>query len=138
MPLVRLLYFSKASRDMSLADLSSILETARNNNQEQDIRGMLCYEQRFFLQCLEGERAEVNELYLDIADDPRHDEITIIDYSEIPATEFSAWQMGYAGSSAEFNQLVADMGQQSFSPDKLSPDHALKFLRHMAGQQQEI
>ncbi len=138
MPTVRLLYFSKASRDMSLADLSSILETARQNNQEQNICGMLCYERRYFLQCLEGERSAVNELYLDIADDPRHDEITIVSYEEIPETEFSQWQMGYAGSSAEFNELLSEMGQQAFSPDDLKPELALDFLRHMSGKQQEI
>jgi hypothetical protein len=80
MKLVRLLYYSRASREMSLSDLKDILGTARENNGSIDVCGMLCYDKLYFLQALEGERETVNELYLDIADDPRHDEIVIISY----------------------------------------------------------
>ena len=49
MKLVRLVYYSHASREMSLSDLKSILDTARRNNQAEGICGMLSYEQQYFL-----------------------------------------------------------------------------------------
>ena len=138
MKLVQLLYFSRASREMSLADLKSVLESARKNNTNLDVSGMLCYDRRYFLQALEGERDVVNELYLDIADDPRHDEVTIISYRNVDTLSFEQWKMGYASSSAEFNKLLNDMGQQEFLPDEMSEEQAFHFLTHMSKSQQEL
>jgi len=138
MKLVRLLYYSRASREMSLADLKDILGTARDNNSSIDVCGMLCYDKRYFLQALEGERETVNELYLDIADDPRHDEVVIISYDEVPTTIFPQWQMGYAGSSAKFSELLKTLGQQEFTPAAMSVEHAFEFLKEMSGAQSDI
>lgn len=138
MKLVRLVYYSHASREMSLSDLKSILDTARRNNQAEGICGMLSYEQQYFLQALECERSAVNELYLDIADDPRHDEITIISYEEITAPIFKQWKMGYAGGSAEFTKLLKEMGQTEFLPETMSPRQAFQFLQHLAGNQDNL
>lgn len=56
MKYVRLPYYSKDSREMSLSDLKSILSTARQNNTRIDVCGMFCYDQQYFIQVLEGER----------------------------------------------------------------------------------
>lgn len=138
MRLVRLLYYSRATREMSLADLKDVLETARSNNADIDVCGMLCYDKQYFLQALEGERDEVNELYLDIADDARHDEIVIISYEEIDAPIFNQWQMGYSASSAQFSELLSELGQASFSPAEMSKDQALSFLQKMSSFQTEV
>jgi hypothetical protein len=138
MRLVRLLYYSRASREMSLLDLKDILSKARENNNDIDVCGMLCYDQLFFLQALEGERETVNELYLDIADDPRHDEIIIISYEEVPQRVFPQWQMGYAGSSAQFSTLLKELGQSTFSPADMSIQQAFDFLQKMSGFQADI
>ncbi|WP_166422364.1 BLUF domain-containing protein [Paraglaciecola sp. 20A4] len=138
MKLVRLLYYSRASREMSLSDLKDILGTARDNNSSVDVCGMLCYDKRYFLQALEGDRETVNELYLDIADDPRHDDIVIISYEEVNEQIFPQWQMGYAGSSAEFSALLKELGQSDFSPRDMTQMQAFNFLKKMAGAQSEL
>lgn len=138
MTIVRLVYYSRASKEMSLADLKNILNTARDNNGSMDICGMLCYDQQYFLQTLEGEREAVNELYLDIADDARHDEVTIISYEEIDAPLFSQWQMGYSASAAEFTALLSELGQSSFLPNEMTADQAFTFLKGMSAQQSEL
>ena len=138
MKIVRLVYYSRATRDMSLSDLRSILQTARNNNDDLEICGMLCYENRFFLQVLEGDREAVNELYLDIADDPRHDCITIISYQEKDSVNFGKWQMGYAAGSDDFYNLLRANGQVEFDPAAMSPQQAESFLEKMATFQTEI
>ena len=138
MRLVRLLYYSRAIREMSLADLKDILGTARDNNDSIDVCGMLCYDKQYFLQALEGDRETVNELYLDIADDPRHDEMVIIRYDEVDKTIFPQWQMGYAGSSAQFTELLKTLGQIEFSPADMTGDQAFDFLKEMSGCQSDI
>jgi len=138
MKLVRLVYYSRASREMSLSDLKNILGTARDNNDDIDVCGMLCYDQLYFLQALEGDRETVNELYLDIADDPRHDDVVIISYNEITEQIFPNWQMGYAGSSAQFTQLLKELGQVTFSPIDMTAEQAFDFLKQMSNFQSEV
>jgi len=135
---VRLIYFSRATRDMNLSDLKDILGSARENNGSLDICGMLCYENRYFLQALEGERSTLNELYLDIAEDPRHDEITLIAYTEVEEPTFGEWKMGYAAGSSEFYKLLEEMGQTEFSPAAMNEEQALSFLKLMSGNQTGI
>jgi len=138
MKLVRLLYYSRASREMSLSDLKDILGTARDNNSSIDVCGMLCYDQLYFLQALEGDRETVNELYLDIADDPRHDDVVIISYDEVTEQVFPQWQMGYAGSSAQFSQLLQELGQTTFSPVDMTKEQAFSFLQKMSSFQSDV
>lgn len=135
---IRLIYFSRATRDMTLADLKSILEIARDNNTGLGICGMLCYENRYFLQALEGERSKVNELYLDIIDDPRHDEAIIVSYEEIQTSMFEDWTMGYAASSAQFASMLQELKQQEFEPADMSHEQALSFLQEMAKHQTKV
>lgn len=138
MKLVRLVYYSRASREMSLSDLKGILGTARDNNDSIDVCGMLCYDKQYFLQVLEGEREAVNELYLDIADDPRHDDIIIISYDEITEQVFPHWKMGYASSSAQFLALLKELKQTDFTPADMSAAQAFTFLQTMSGAQSDI
>jgi hypothetical protein len=47
-----------------------------------------------FLQVLEGGRAAVNALYGAIVRDPRHRDVTLLDYAEVTERSFSGWRMG--------------------------------------------
>lgn len=133
--LVRLVYFSRSTRDMTLLDIQKILEVARDNNNALQICGMLCYEQRYFLQALEGERDVVNELYLDIAGDPRHDEVTIISYNEVEDRWFGAWNMGFAPASDDFYALLSELGKNEFRPADFTPEQAFSLLMKLSEQQ---
>ncbi|MEP2651618.1 MAG: BLUF domain-containing protein [Paraglaciecola sp.] len=138
MKLVRLLYYSRASREISLADLKDVLDTARSNNGNLNICGMLCYDKQYFLQALEGEQKALNELYLDIADDARHDEVVIISYDEVTQPSFPQWKMGYAASSTQFATLLKELGQKDFAPADMNPKQALTFLQKMSKFQSEV
>lgn len=136
-PKIRLAYFSKAQREMSLDDIQSILNTARENNAASGISGMLCYESKWFLQVLEGERSVVTELFIDIADDPRHDEISLVsmDYFEEP--KFRDWQMGYVASAVYFEQALKECGLSSFEPGEMSPEVCLELLQRLSEMQND-
>ncbi len=135
---VRLIYYSVATRDIAMSDLKQILETARKNNSDLGICGMLCFENRYFLQVLEGPRDAVSELYLDIADDARHDELTLICCEEITETSFSEWRMGYAGSSDKLQAILNKEDQLSFDPKQMNKTQAYAVLTAMAAHQDNI
>jgi len=94
--LVRLLYASRSNSEIDEALVASILERSREHNLEHGITGILCTSSpaRVFLQLLEGGRAAVNALYGSIVRDPRHSEITLLDYAEISERRFGSWRMG--------------------------------------------
>ena len=94
--LVRLLYASRSASEINEPLVASILERSRKYNLEHGITGILCTSSpgNVFLQLLEGGRAAVNALYGDIVRDPRHGDITLLDYAEIPERRFASWRMG--------------------------------------------
>jgi hypothetical protein len=94
--LVRLVYASRAQGEIDDALLAPIFERSRAYNQVHGITGILCtYAQgNVFLQVLEGGRAAVNSLYAGIARDPRHRDVTLLDYAEIDERRFASWRMG--------------------------------------------
>lgn len=137
MSMIRVVYLSHALQDMSLGDIQNILQTARTNNADKDICGMLCYESRWFLQVLEGERDVINELFLEIADDPRHDDIIIVSYDYVDEPIFVNWQMGYAGSAGGFGEMLGKFGLTSFEPRSMQPEQCLEFLKTMSNYQND-
>ena len=94
--LVRLLYASRSKEFISDAVSDSILASARKNNADQGITGILCiYESGdSYLQVLEGGREAVNRIYNQIVADPRHTDVTLLAYDDIQERRFSSWRMG--------------------------------------------
>jgi len=94
--LVRLLYASRSASQIDEPLIASILERSRKYNLEHGITGILCTSSpgNVFLQLLEGGRTAVNALYGDIVRDPRHGDITLLDYAEILERRFASWRMG--------------------------------------------
>ncbi len=96
--LVRLLYASRAI-DCSSDAIEAILTQSRQHNPECGITGILCYGGGIFLQAIEGGRMAVSELYGHIQKDPRHHEVVLLHYEEIPERRFGGWTMGQVNMS---------------------------------------
>jgi len=92
--LVRLVYASRASRDLSPQDLQDIVRRSRDHNGHDGITGLLCFTDGIFIQVLEGSREAVNVRYKRIVMDERHDQPTLISYEEIAERRYAGWSMG--------------------------------------------
>jgi hypothetical protein len=93
--LVRLLYASRSTAPINAATIDAILAESRKYNASAGVTGVLCIcRDDVFIQALEGGRGEVNCLYGRILRDPRHTDVTILDYAEIPERRFASWRMG--------------------------------------------
>ena len=92
---VRLIYASTVADCCDPEDIEHILEVAREHNPARDITGMLCFTTDYFLQCLEGPRTAVNHLYQMILADRHHEEVVLLEYSEITGRMFEDWSMAY-------------------------------------------
>jgi hypothetical protein len=92
--LVHLLYASRPAANTTGELVESILTKSRAHNRGAGITGILCYTEDLFIQVLEGSRAEVSNLYLRIARDPRHRNVHLLSFQEISERRFHAWTMG--------------------------------------------
>lgn len=99
MHLTRLIYTSTISDSFVVDDIHAIMESARKNNIEAGLTGLLYFNRQYFLQCLEGGRDEVNKAYHKILPDSRHKNVVILSYEEISERQFPNWQMGYLPES---------------------------------------
>ncbi len=96
--LVRLLYCSRAV-DTSPEAIDAILTQSRQHNAQIGITGILCYGDGIFLQCIEGGRMQVSELFGHIMKDPRHKDVAVLDFEEIDERRFGGWSMGQVNVS---------------------------------------
>ena len=102
--LVRLLYCSR-SVDTSPEAIESILAQSRQHNPVSGITGILCYGDGIFLQCIEGGRLQVSDLFGTIQKDARHKDVALLHYEEIFERHFGGWSMGQVNLS-KLNQAV--------------------------------
>lgn len=127
--LVRIVYASTISDDFQAEDIDSILEKSRRNNAKKHVTGLLCFNRNFFLQCLEGSRTEVNKIYHRILNDPRHQNITLLNYEDITEREFSNWDMAYLPISDVISPLVIRYsGTKEFNPYKMSGESSHRLM----------
>ena len=129
MYLVRLVYASRISNCYSPDDIEDILKIAKANNHETGVTGILCFSRKYFLQCLEGGRQAVNKTYHQILNDPRHEQIVLLDYRQIDQREFSRWGMAYVPEQAmtdDINLLFSR--SRDFDPYSISGEGAHKMM----------
>lgn len=133
--LTHLIYCSAAIPGLAPADLRAILETARRNNAQRAVTGMLLYTSGSFFQVLEGDEATLTKLFAIIASDRRHKNATMIIREPIAQRAFGEWTMGFA--EMDTTELTHIEGLNNFfhagdSLTKLPPGRASKLLAAFA------
>lgn len=91
--MLQLTYISSAANDVRDTQVREILERSRVNNAAADVTGLLLYDGRRFLQCLEGEASSVEAIYERIRVDPRHKAAVILNSTKIAQRAFGKWAM---------------------------------------------
>ena len=92
----RLMYVSIATSPLEVDELKAIERVAIRKNAELHISGLLTYCDGKFMQFLEGEQADVEEIFAKIVGDRRHHSIDVMRQGIIPKRQFKDWQMKYA------------------------------------------
>lgn len=131
--LIRLIYASKIADICTGEHIQQIMETSKINNKEINITGVLCYNNEYFLQCLEGSRIRVNQLYHKILLDERHEDPAILKYEEILERDFMEWSMGYIPPAKISGQMVLKYsGDTHFNPYSMSGEGCHMLLKALA------
>ena len=93
--LCQLVYISRITSTglSSPSTLNDISETAVERNQIDNVTGILCYGNGYFLQCVEGSEQALTNLKNRLLVDDRHTELKILDFSEITKRRFAGWSL---------------------------------------------
>ena len=129
MNIVRLIYASRLKKPLGHAAVEKIADVSRRNNRKMGVTGALCSSPRGFLQILEGPPAAVNDLYHRIVRDPRHADVTLLEYVKVPFREFENWSMAYIRTDEIARALLHKYStHRVFDPFTMGPMQARVFL----------
>jgi len=132
----KLMYVSQAAETAWLdidTVVKDIMVASYRNNPQRDVTGGLLVLDRFFLQVLEGRKADIDVIYDKIASDTRHEKLRVLRAQPIAARDFGRWSMCCERLSAT-DAAIVDllMTQRGVKLDDLSPglaEHLLKTIR---------
>ena len=119
--MIRLLYISSAVKPMNDDQLLVLLQECRHSNSKEGITGMLLYCGESFIQVLEGEEEDIDELFKVIKKDPRHTNVTVLEKKEISERKFANWSMGFKSISDE--DLRDVKGLNNFFENDIQSDY---------------
>ncbi len=110
-----LVYTSHATNPFTEMSLLQLLDQSRVFNKQHDISGILLYLQGKFIQVLEGDKQEVNDLYARIEKDRRHKKVTRVIEGNAPDRIFKGWSMGFKRlTHDEFKKLSGYQDMDAF------------------------
>ena len=89
-------YVSTAIRLLSVAELETLLVTARDLNLQNSVTGVLLYSGGNFMQCFEGPPPAVHETYERIRASHQHTDIIELLNEPLDVRGFADWQMGFS------------------------------------------
>jgi hypothetical protein len=119
-PLIQLIYFSSATRELSDSELEELLEQARSRNAKQNVTGMLIYAEGTFMQVLEGSRSDVHDIYSSILRDPRNKDNIELTEMVISERNFSDWSMFFQKiSPRELSEVLSPSKGSKFQDESV-------------------
>ncbi|MBV8049256.1 MAG: BLUF domain-containing protein [Paludibacterium sp.] len=131
--LVRLIYASHTQDAISGKLIDDILAQSQTRNPANGITGLLCYSQNTFVQVLEGGRAEVNKLFQLLAQDKRHQDVTLLKYEEITERRYANWAMArVALDKLNMSLLLRYSDQARLDPFSVSGESTARLLEALA------
>jgi Sensors of blue-light using FAD len=107
----QIIYSSEAATPMQTDDLQELLDRSRRSNAAKGITGALIYAEGTFLQILEGDKVQLQDLMAKIRRDVRHESVSVLRESEVQMAIFGSWKMAYVSATpkqiAEWTGVIA-------------------------------
>jgi hypothetical protein len=120
--------------------LDAILATSRRNNPRTNLTGALLFANNCFAQTLEGERGAIERCFERIQTDPRHSDVTVLEFAPAAARDFANWSMAFTGNPAavETDPLAVAVFKDAFIPNRAESGSAVLHLLRQLVRQEEL
>ena len=89
----RLIYKSRSKQKIDWDMVTNIMNQSSVNNEKRNLTGLLLATDTHFFQIIEGRFEDINSVFMRIARDDRHDNISLISFQVIDTRLFSGWGM---------------------------------------------
>lgn len=109
-----IIYISQALVDFDNETLAELASKAQQHNYEKSITGYLWYKKGQFLQYIEGDDFELDDLMARINSDKRHKLIYTVHEGNIRNARFPGWSMRYFSE-----QYALEIGLETILTDQL-------------------
>lgn len=131
--LFRLVFYSRnripESGKSVVKEMRAILDATTRNNPPANLTGALIFNDQYFAQIMEGDRAAVTNRFCKIVNDPRHSAIVIVEAIPIEQRMFTDWSMAYAGHSDEIDRIyIKHSTTIGFNPRTMTPASLTGFI----------
>lgn len=94
-------------------EIESLLNVSRQRNALAGISGALLFNRGRFAQILEGPHDALRATYVRIAGDPRHTDLSVLQFESVGARGFGHWSMAYIGNDNLTSAAFADIRRVS-------------------------
>ena len=144
-----ILYISNAHRAFNDEELEELVTESRNWNRLHGITGFLAYVEGVidgetkcqFIQVVEGEKNDVDDVFTIIKEDPRHKDICVLKEGYIKQRKFISWNMGFERLDINSNpnlERFFSMNHSMLSEDGDLEDNILiQFMKTFYDQQEQ-
>jgi hypothetical protein len=107
MTLSRLVFYSRTNLKIgeSAGMIRGLLQSCSEYSPVSGLTGGLVFNEKFFMQVMEGSREQVSRQLATLFVDPRHEGLTVMSLSEITRRQFEGWAVGYAGHTIDAERL---------------------------------
>jgi hypothetical protein len=129
----QLIYASTPDESVTLSSVQFILTNAIVANGTKRVSGMLVYNGKYFLQCIEGSDEAIDELFEKIKVDGRHANLKLIGTIDIEKRDFEAWNMGYVNTKSQIKKVIhEECGKNEFDPYDFTFLEAKNILKRLS------
>lgn len=104
--LIHLVYISFAGKSLSEKELESLLKEIRKKNAQQNVTGLLLYNNLNFIQVIEGATETIHKIFNAIERDSRHTNVVKLLEEPIKKRAFPDWYMGYRKLTKEQSSSI--------------------------------
>ena len=142
--LCQLVYLSHitATGLSNASTLNDIAEVSIKHNKVDNITGILCYGNGYFLQYVEGSEQALTNLKNRLLVDNRHKDLKILDFSVLSERRFSNWSLRSITLERWMVSEPKLKGFMPFKPNSWEPNEWQEFLdimqQHYEDQQENI
>jgi len=131
--LYRLVYYSRnriaGSSHNITAEIETILEQSRSNNDAVGVTGALMFNTGCFAQVLEGLQPAVEATFERIQQDERHGEVSVLEFGPVEHRNFPNWSMAFVGASRTDAAQFAGIAEASgFDLSRVTGDQIQRTL----------
>ena len=104
--LIHIVYVSFSNEELSEKDLETLLQEIRSKNEQQQVTGLLLYNDGSFIQVIEGSQQTIRDLFNRIRGDERHTNVVKLLEEPIKTRALSDWSMGFRKINSEQSSAI--------------------------------